>query len=236
MADKDPEIAARARYLLQQISIDWTQAADSGRRSSSCWPITDWQDAQHASGTDARPGQPAGGQRRAGLVPPSLPRAFAPLIQQAAVELLGGEKPEAKPDKDLVEVLRRELAGSRRPAAAWLLTYARLGEDRGHPGLERPAGRGTGPGPARPHQSAPELIAALLKFHFNRLLSQRAWNNLNEAAERFALQIAPHPLLLYAVAEAQLAQGNKARAEQTAERAFRPSPNSRPTLRRASNR
>ena len=53
------------------------------------------------------------------------------------------------------------------------------------------------------------------------LIEQQAWKVVDEAADRFAAVIAGDAVLSYAVAEAQLAQGRKSRAEELAAQALK---------------
>ena len=62
-----------------------------------------------------------------------------------------------------------------------------------------------------------ESLAALLEW----LTEQKAWKAVDALAQRFAIQFAVEPGLLYALAEAYLEQGQKDRAQQTAKQAFR---------------
>jgi tetratricopeptide (TPR) repeat protein len=178
------------------------------------------------------------------------------LSKQAAVALLGGVKGGADPERALVESVRKMLSGSRRPAAQWLLTYVRSGED--------PAAA-AGPWSKLVEaeqallqnasaQTNSEIVAALLRFQVARLkklgrnaeaavaigsliqmesgseetlagliewlMDQKAWQALDQVADRFAPQIAAEPMLTYALAEAMLAQGKKDRAEELARRAL----------------
>jgi tetratricopeptide (TPR) repeat protein len=70
----------------------------------------------------------------------------------------------------------------------------------------------------------PATLSSLLQY----LVEQKAWKAVDELAERFGPQIGVHASLLYAVAEAQAAQGDKTRAEQTAHKALKLNPGTSP--------
>lgn len=61
----------------------------------------------------------------------------------------------------------------------------------------------------------PESLAELLDW----LVEQKAWDAIGKVAERFADRFAKAPIFLYTLAQAQMAQGKKALAEETAQRA-----------------
>ena len=69
----------------------------------------------------------------------------------------------------------------------------------------------------------PDTLTDLVEW----LMEQKAWKVLDEVAQKFAHRFAHTPLLLYAVAQSQAAQGDAAKAEETAQRAFALNPGSR---------
>jgi tetratricopeptide (TPR) repeat protein len=68
----------------------------------------------------------------------------------------------------------------------------------------------------------PDTLTDLVEW----LMEQEAWKVLDEVAQKFAHRFAHAPLLLYAVAQSQAAQGEAAKAEETATRAFALNPGS----------
>ena len=70
----------------------------------------------------------------------------------------------------------------------------------------------------------PETLLNLLQW----LIDQKDWKSVHELAERFGPQISAQPALLYAVAEAQAAEGDTSRAEQTAQQAVKLFPGQQP--------
>jgi tetratricopeptide (TPR) repeat protein len=66
----------------------------------------------------------------------------------------------------------------------------------------------------------PETLPALVEW----LVDQKAWQAVNEVADRFKTQIAANPLLLYSIAEAKLEQGKKDSAEKLAQEALKLNP------------
>ena len=66
----------------------------------------------------------------------------------------------------------------------------------------------------------PDTLVELVQW----LIDQKAWQAVNELAERFGPLIADNSALSYAMAEAQLARGDKGRAEETAAKAWKLNP------------
>ena len=71
-----------------------------------------------------------------------------------------------------------------------------------------------------------ETLIELLQW----LIGQKAWQAVDEVADRFAPQIADDSVLRYFMAEAQLARGNKARAERMAAQTFAINPGKEPRV------
>jgi tetratricopeptide (TPR) repeat protein len=69
----------------------------------------------------------------------------------------------------------------------------------------------------------PETLVDLVEW----LLEQKAWKVLDEVAQKFASRFAHVPLLLYALAQSQAAQGDPSRAEETSQRALALNPEPR---------
>jgi tetratricopeptide (TPR) repeat protein len=254
-ASEDAEVAARARYLLRLMRVEWADREDPPEVKKL---LQDYE-SQDADAREGRMHRLANLPGRSGI--PALCRLVryeqsAVLSKQAAVELLDAVKAGEEPDRRMVEVLRKALGKSQCAGAEWLLAYARFGED---PGVA------AGPWSklveaeesllqTSSDQTSPEIVAKLLQFQVVRLkkigrdheadvalrrllrlekgeeqtlldlvqwlIGQKAWQAVDEVADRFAPQIADNPGLRYFMAEAQLARGNKARAERMAAETF----------------
>ena len=137
---EDLEIAARARRLLALLRIQW---ADKNDPPAVKLALREYE-LQNADGRRAQMTVLAGLPGAAGV--PALCRLVryekSPLLaKHAAILLLGGARlergalssPDAlaavAPKKDVAERIEANLAGCRRPAAAWLLTWARSAKD-----------------------------------------------------------------------------------------------------------
>ena len=251
----DVEIAARARSLLRQIQIQWIQKDDPPRVKQLLNNYESLDPESRQSLMHSLVALPDG----AGV--PALCRLVRLekselLSKQAALVLLGSVKAGADPRPSLVQTVRKVLGSSRRPAAQWLLTYARSGEDTAAAGAPWTklveaeqsllAGSST--------QTTAQIVTALWRFQVARLqklgrneeaiaairhlvrlesgdpetlstlvewlVEQKAWQALDDVAERFAPQIAANQMLLYLVADARLTQGKKERAEELARQAL----------------
>lgn len=66
----------------------------------------------------------------------------------------------------------------------------------------------------------PERLIELMQW----LIDQKAWKVIDEVAERFDVQFKQHAPLMYALAQAQAAQGNRAAADETAAAALKLNP------------
>jgi tetratricopeptide (TPR) repeat protein len=126
----DLEIAARARYLLRLIRVQWTTESDPPevRRLLAGYEFLD------PVAKLVRMRALANLPEEAGV--PALCRLVryekSPVLsKQAAMELLGSRPPGQPPEKELAEVLPRHLGPSRQAAAGWLLTWLRFRDDPG---------------------------------------------------------------------------------------------------------
>lgn len=73
-------------------------------------------------------------------------------------------------------------------------------------------------------KGSPDTLGELLDW----LIEQKAWQAVDDLAQRFAKQLADEPGLLYALAEAYTQQGQKDRATEAAGRAFQLHPGKQP--------
>ena len=173
----------------------------------------------------------------------------------AALELLGGQKPDKLPNAAFIETVNKQLHGSHRAAAMWIATYARSGN--GPQVLLKEwtelVNAETALLENNHSQTSAKIVAGLLRFQIARLkktaqtaktvaavrrliqlekgdpetltglilwlVDQKAWDAVDEAAKRFESVVGSSAPLLYALAEAQAAQGHHEQAEQTAARA-----------------
>ncbi len=123
-AHEDLEISARAKYLLRLMRVEWTTKEDPPEVERL---LSDYE-AQNEKNKVARMVALAELPDGSGIS--ALCRLVryekSPLLsRRAAIQLLGREPP----DKKHVGAIRSHLKGSRRPAATWVLTYLRLGDD-----------------------------------------------------------------------------------------------------------
>ncbi len=255
----DLEVAARARYLLRIMRVEWTDKNDPPEVKQL---LHDYE-SQDAESRQQRMHSLAALPNRLGLAALCRLVRFERttiLSKQAAVEILHSVKPEADPDPALVAVVRKTLDGNRRTAAVWLLCYARFAADPA--AAAEPWSKLVDAElsllQTAPLQTSTEVVTAMLRFQVARLkkigrndeavtairrllqlewgdpetltdllqwlVDQKAWKAVDELAERFAPQIAANPTLLYALAEAQLAQGHKSRSDELARQAFQLNP------------
>ena len=127
-SDGDLEIAARAKYLLKSMRVEWTaesdppavkqylanyESADAGRGSSRWWG---WP---RCLAGRAQP--PCAGW--------CVLRKSLLLSKTAALALLRSRAGGDPPDAVTIEAVRKVLVGSKRSGAAWLLAWTRLGDE-----------------------------------------------------------------------------------------------------------
>ncbi|MGO8689249.1 MAG: tetratricopeptide repeat protein [Thermoguttaceae bacterium] len=255
-ASEDPEVAARARYLVRLMRVEWADRDDPPEVKRLLQDYESQDSAQRQATMHRLAVLPAW----SGI--PALCRLVryeksAVLSKQAAIELLGVVKPGAEPEKEVAAAIRKVLDKSHRAAAGWLLSYASFGEN---------LAAADGPWDkmieaeesvlqASPEATTREIVVALVHVQVARLkklgrnddalaamrrlirldngdtetlvetlqwlIEQQAWKVVDEAADRFAAVIAGDAVLSYAVAEAQLAQGRKSRAEELAAQALK---------------
>ncbi|OHB71535.1 MAG: hypothetical protein A2V70_08170 [Planctomycetes bacterium RBG_13_63_9] len=125
---EDLEIAARAKYLLGLMRVEWVakDAPPEVRRLLADYELQD--DQEKLSRIDVLAKLPGG--RGVTTLCRLLRFERSPaLSKHAAVELLELLPHDEPPAKDLARQLRTDLEGSRRAAAQWVLTRLRLDED-----------------------------------------------------------------------------------------------------------
>jgi tetratricopeptide (TPR) repeat protein len=167
---EDLEIAARARYLLRLMRVEWTAKNDPAEVKKL---LADYE-MQTMSEKVRRMRALADLPERAGL--PALCRLVryeksSVCSKQAAIQLFRRGPGEVPPGKDLAEGVRKSLDHSNRAAARWLLAWLRFGDDPG--GATSEWTKLVDEEQARlqtaPSETSPEIVAALLRFQIDWL-------------------------------------------------------------------
>lgn len=250
----DIEIAARAKYLLRRMRVDWAIDGDPPLVREL---LADYEQQSESSRLE-RIEQLVRLPDDAGL--PAVCRLVrferSPLLsKQAALKLLEQPAPATVDWLRRSETISQNLRRSVRPAAGWLRTFATASQNPS-PAVEDWAKLVAQEETAQtqtPEETRPSFVVALLRRQvaaletldrrdeaievmrkmialetgesqsltrlIGWLVEHRAWAALDELAQRFASQIESDPLLTYALAEARLAQGETAPAEELAARA-----------------
>ncbi len=125
---EDLEIAARARYLLGLMRVEWVNNSDPPEVKNL---LKDYE-VQNTATKLARMRSLAKLPDAAGI--PALCRLVrfekSPVLSKSAAIKLIEMQPQAQPPtKELAETVRKHLEGSRRTAAVWLLSWLRFGQD-----------------------------------------------------------------------------------------------------------
>jgi tetratricopeptide (TPR) repeat protein len=125
---EDLEIATRARHLLGLMRMQWVAEDDPLEVQA----ILTGYGSLNQSGRLTRIRLLIGLPELKGI--PALCRVVRyegslPLAKLAALELLDSRPPGEPPEKELAELLRKDLGSSRRAAASWLLTWVRFADD-----------------------------------------------------------------------------------------------------------
>ena len=164
-SDEDPEIAARARYLLRLMRVEWTLESDAAE-VKKC--LRDYENLD-ARQREARMRMLAGLPDAKGVAALCRLVRFeksSQLSKIAATSLLLHGKAVNPPLPAAVEAVRKSLQGCKRPGAAWLMTWARLAADppaamaQWHKLVDAELAvlRQT------PEESSPEIAAKLIRF------------------------------------------------------------------------
>jgi tetratricopeptide (TPR) repeat protein len=162
--DEDLEISSRAKYLLRLMRVQWTLPGDPPE-VKKCLRDYEYQDA--------------GARQRAMQTLAGLPRGEgvaalcrlvrfekAPLLSKMAALALLSHSPATPPGAAAIEAVRKTLQDCKRPGAAWLSAWARLGVEpaavmlqwTGLVGDEQQLLRRT------PTETSPEIVADLIRF------------------------------------------------------------------------
>ena len=164
-SDEDPEVAARAKYLLRLMRVEWT-VADDPAEVKKC--LSDYENMD-ARSREARMRMLAGLPDAKGVAALCRLVRFersSLLSKAAAAALLLHGKAADPPAPAVVEIIRKSLQGCKRPGAIWLLTWTRLASDPQAAmaqwgklvDAERALLRQT------PEESSSELVARLTRF------------------------------------------------------------------------
>ena len=170
ITDEDLEISARAKRLIQGIRVEWVEkdAPTEVKKLLNGYDLQNFASRQAKMRLLAREVS-----IEAGI--PALCRLArfeksARMSKLAAIELIGSQKPGEPLKKEVAELVRRHLGGSRRIAAVWLLAWLRFCEDPAAGSdwaelvdVEEALLRNS------PAQTSPEIVAALLRFQVGRL-------------------------------------------------------------------
>ena len=170
----DLEIAARAKYLLRLIRVEWTKEGDSADVKRQLRDYEYQTSAERVTRMQALATIPDG----RGV--PALCRLVRfeqseVLSKQAAAQILGQERYGGPPKPAVAGVIRKNLGTSHRTAAQWLLTAVRYRDDpktaladwskliTAEQSLLR----------RLPSQTEPSLVAILLRIKINWLQKER---------------------------------------------------------------
>jgi tetratricopeptide (TPR) repeat protein len=126
--DDDPEIAARAKYLLRLIRVEWT-AEDDPPEVKKC--LRDYEN-MNAPSRGARMRMLAGLPDAKGVAALCRLVRFersSQLSKAAAAALLLHGKAADPPGPAAIEIIHKSLQGCKRPGAVWLLAWTRLAAD-----------------------------------------------------------------------------------------------------------
>ncbi len=126
--DEDAEIAARARYLLRLMRVEWTMESDPPE-VKKC--LRDYESLD-ARSREARMRTLAGLPDAKGVAALCRLVRFdksSQLSKTAATALLLRGKTANPPCPAAIEIVHKSLQGCKRPGAVWLLTWTRLAAD-----------------------------------------------------------------------------------------------------------
>ncbi len=125
--DPDPEIASRAKYLLRLMRMEWTSENDPPEVKRYLRDYESLDARVRQARMQVLAGLPKG-QGTAALCRLVRFEKSSLLSKLAAVALLLQDR-DSSPDAATVETIRKALHGCKRPGAAWLLCWTRLGAE-----------------------------------------------------------------------------------------------------------
>jgi len=168
--DEDLEIAARARYLLRLIRVEWTAGTDP-EEVKQC--LQNYE-AQNFAGRVSRMQALAALPDAQGLTALCRLVRFektTQLSKMAAVSWLQSPQGLSPPTASAVRIIRENLQGCPRTAAGWLLCWARLGEsaEAALAELDKAIEAETALLNRTPQESSAEIASALVRFQVDWL-------------------------------------------------------------------
>jgi tetratricopeptide (TPR) repeat protein len=167
---EDLEIAARAKYLLRLIRVEWTVDSDPPevKRLLHDYEFKDSDDRKRQMAALAELPDNAGVLSLCRLVRFAQSEEYSKL---AAVEILKLQPFGDDLSPDLGKTILKGLGNSRRVAARWLLTYQRLREDpaAGLPGWARLADAEQTLLRRSPNQTTPQIVSTVLRIQASAL-------------------------------------------------------------------
>jgi tetratricopeptide (TPR) repeat protein len=122
---EDLEIAARAKYLLRLMRVEWTAESDSPE-VKRCLRDYEFEDAEVREAKMKLLANLPNGQGVAPLCRLVRFEKLLPLSKAAAIALLNARREEDLPDAATIEIIRKTLGDSQRVGALWLLAWIRL--------------------------------------------------------------------------------------------------------------
>jgi len=164
-SDGDPEVAARAKYLLRLMRVEWTVESDPAE-VKKCLRNYENMDARSREARMRMLAALPDAKGVAALCRLVRFEKSSQLSKTAATALLLRGKAVDPPCPAAIEIIHKSLQGCKRPGAVWLLTWTRLATDpqaamvqwRKLIDAELALLRQT------PEESSPELVARLARF------------------------------------------------------------------------
>jgi tetratricopeptide (TPR) repeat protein len=128
LADDDLEISSRARYLLRLMRIEWTAEADPPEVKNLLRGYENMDARTRTARMQAMARLPDA-KGVAALCRLARFERSSLLSKAAAVALLCQEHITEPPSKAAIDVIRKKLQNSKRPAAVWLVAWTRMAAD-----------------------------------------------------------------------------------------------------------
>jgi tetratricopeptide (TPR) repeat protein len=126
--DDDPEIVARAKYLLKLMRIEWTAESDPPRVKALLHDYESVDASAREDRMDSLADLP-NGQGTTALCRLVRFERLPLLSRKAALALLRSQAADEPPNAGQIKTIRKTLDTCKRPGAAWLLAWTRLGSE-----------------------------------------------------------------------------------------------------------